>query len=96
MTYRALVPRSVPSHPLFEEFSKSLAAEGGIGGRTTFIHFTDATGLEGITGVTARTLSSGRSVTVGPPNFGVGFHFLSRHLGTYKLDLIPWTTKRRI
>jgi RHS repeat-associated protein len=48
------------------------AAEGGFGGGTTFTHFTDAAGLEGITGVSASSLSSGQSLTVGQLSFGMG------------------------
>ncbi len=47
------------------------AAEGGLGGGTTFTHFTDATGLEGITGVRASTIASGDTLSVGQLRFGM-------------------------
>jgi hypothetical protein len=64
--------QSVGTSPLFAAFANFLAAGGGFGGGTTFTHFTDATGLEGITGVPASSLSSGQSLTVEQLNFGMG------------------------
>jgi len=51
-------------------------------GGTVFTHFTDAAGLEGITGVSANSLVSGERATVGRITFGTGSNsFLASNAG---------------
>jgi hypothetical protein len=58
---------------LFISLSTTVATVGGpAGGGRIFTHFTDAEGLEGITGLTAESLTAGQAIQVGELAFGAG------------------------
>src|SRR5438270_8541908 len=48
------------------------AIENSFGGGTVWTHFTNAEGVEGITGVQASSLAPGETATVSQLNFGTG------------------------